>query len=84
MVHPMIRKLLTLLDEYVSTMRVGDIAALKLCLLALGTLLGMTLPNRERRSVWYAACGLFAMTYAATATPFAQFLFRHRKDILSD
>ena len=50
-------------DEYLQNSDWKDIAVLKLCLLSLGLLAGMQLPEKHRKTARVAAVVIFVATY---------------------
>ena len=63
-------------DEYLQNSDWKDIAVLKLCLLSLGLLAGMQLPEERRKTARVAAVVLFAATYIPLMTKFLSILVR--------
>ena len=57
------KKLLAAAQGYVSEMSLWDVAGLKLCLAALGVLVGLLIPRRSRRLAAVVACLVFFATY---------------------
>ena len=57
------KKLFALADAYLKESDWKDLALIKLCLCAMGVLIGMTLPRKHRRVVVPAALAVFAATY---------------------
>ncbi len=52
-------------DRYLKTCTWRDIALVKLCLCALGVLIGLTVPGRRKRGAAWAA----SLVFAATCVP---------------
>ena len=50
-------------NAYIRKLHWEDFALLKICLIALGVLLGLALPKRIRRPVGFVAVVLFMLTY---------------------
>lgn len=63
-------------DEYLQNSDWKDIAVLKLCLLSLGLLAGMQLPEEHRKTARVAAVVLFAATYIPLMAKFLSILVR--------
>lgn len=57
-------------DNYLKSMELEDMAALKFCLLSLGTLMGLSISPRGRRPLGMLAGLLFLSTYAALMSDF--------------
>ena len=50
-------------DRYIETSDWKTIAVLKFCLISLGMMLGLAVKKRDRKPVFLAALGVFAVTY---------------------
>lgn len=61
-------------DEYLQNSDWKDIAVLKLCLLSLGLLAGMQLPEKHRKTARVAAVVIFVATYIPLMTEFLRIL----------
>lgn len=61
-------------DEYLQNSDWKDIAVLKLCLLSLGLLAGMQLPEKHRKTARVAAVVIFVATYIPLMTKFLRVL----------
>ena len=61
-------------DEYLQNSDWKDIAVLKLCLLSLGLLAGMQLPEKHRKTARVAAVVIFVATYLPLMTKFLRIL----------
>ena len=61
-------------DEYLQNSDWKDIAVLKLCLLSLGLLAGMQLPEKHRNTARVAAVVIFVATYIPLMTKFLRIL----------
>ena len=61
-------------DEYLQNSDWKDIAVLKLCLLSLGLLAGMQLPEKHRKTARVAAVVIFVATYIPLTTKFLRIL----------
>lgn len=57
------KKLFALADAYLKESDWKDLALIKLCLCAMGILIGMALPRKHRRIVIPAALAVFLATY---------------------
>ena len=57
------KKLFALADAYLKESDWRDLALIKLCLCAIGVLIGTALPRKHRRVVVPAALAVFAATY---------------------
>lgn len=63
-------------DEYLQNSDWKDIAVLKLCLLSLGLLAGMQLPEKHRKTARVAAVVIFVATYIPLMAKFLSILVR--------
>lgn len=57
------KRLLEIAHDYLDEMGVCDVAVLKICLLALGIILGIKLPKKWRKPALITAAIIFAATY---------------------
>lgn len=57
------KKLFQAADDYIQRCDWKDLAMLKLCLAAMGVLIGLALPWRSKRKAAWIAGGVFAVTY---------------------
>ncbi len=57
------KKLLAGADEYLNRSTWRDIAVLKFCLLSLGLMIGMEVPEEKKERIRSAAAFLFVVTY---------------------
>ncbi len=58
------KKLIRAAREYMRVMTLADMALVKLCVLAAGMILGMTVPQRHRGKAVVGAVCLYAVTFA--------------------
>lgn len=65
---------------YIKDMDLEDVAALKLCLMALGILMGLGIPLKGRRAAALLAGLLFVGTYIPLLSQFFACLTRVRED----
>lgn len=70
------KNLLDAADEYLEHSSWRDIAVLKFCLLSLGLLAGMALPERYREKARTAAVLVFTVTYIPLMTRYLRILLR--------
>lgn len=66
-------------DQYLRESSWRDIAVLKFCLLSLGLLAGMQVPERHREKTAAAAAFLFIVTYIPAVTKYLRILIRKEK-----
>jgi len=69
-----VKRLLNSADEYLRGSGWKDLAVLKLCLLALGLLAGMGIPENRRKTVGPIAFLLFLCTYIPCMTRYLRIL----------
>lgn len=50
-------------DRYLQKSTWKDLALVKFCLFAMGVIVGMQIPKKEKKTVTCAACGVFLATY---------------------
>lgn len=72
----MLNKWCSMGKAYVQNMELADIAAFKVCLLSLGTVLGVTLPKKVKRFAATVAALAFLVTYLPLMGKFFGLLFR--------
>ena len=65
------KKLFACADAYLASRDWKMVAALKLCLLSLGLLLGLCVPARHKKKAAIAGGVVFALTYIPLMTDFA-------------
>ena len=68
------KKLLDSANEYLRQSDWRDIAVLKFCLLSLGLMAGMQVPEKHRKTACIAASAVFTATYIPTMTKFLSVL----------
>lgn len=56
------RMLRDFLDSYIVEFDWKDIAIFKLCLAAFGVMIGISLPDEKKRSIFAISCAVFAVT----------------------
>lgn len=71
-------RLLESADRYLEQSSWRDIAVLKVCLLSLGLLAGMELPEKWRRPARFIAAFLFAVTYLPLMMRFLPILINNK------
>lgn len=64
------KKNLEILREYTHRMTIADVALLKLCLAALGVIIGLALPKKHRDTALAIAAPVFGVTYLCSLTRF--------------
>ena len=69
------KKLFDAADMYLRQSNWKDLALVKFCLAAAGTLLGMQVPKEKRKAVMVLAGGIFVVTYIPLMVKFFQILF---------
>lgn len=67
-------------DRYLRACDWRDMAALKLCLCALGVLLGLAVPGRKKRPAAWAAALVFAAAYVPLMAKFLPYLLKEPAD----
>lgn len=65
-------------DRYLKACSWREIALLKVCLCAVGVLIGVALPQRRKKSAAWMAALAFAATYVPLMAGFLPFLTRRR------
>ena len=68
------KKLTDAANRYLRACDWRDIAVLKICLCALGVLLGLAVPGRKKRPAAWAAALVFAAAYVPLMAKFLQYL----------
>ena len=71
-------RLLESADRYLEQSSWRDIAVLKVCLLSLGLLAGMELPERWRRPARFLAAFAFTVTYRPLMTRYLRILINNK------
>ena len=74
------KKLLSAADAYIAKMNWKDMALVKLCLCAVGMLLGLAAPKRARKWVALGAGLVFLATYVPLMGKFLPILLYCRED----
>lgn len=74
------KKLMICAQGYIRQMKLLDMGVLKLCLLALGVLLGISVPKRFKDYIAIAASSLFTGSYVLCMTGFLRFLLGCRQE----
>lgn len=64
------KKLFSAADRYLQSSDWRDVAVLKLCLCALGVLMGLTIPTEKKKSAARAAALVFVVTYVPLLAKF--------------
>lgn len=57
------KKLFESADRYLANCDWKDLALIKFCLFSMGVLIGVHIPDREKKKIKAAAAGVFAATY---------------------
>ena len=70
------KKLTDAAHRYLRACDWRDIAVLKICLCALGVLLGLAVPGRRKRAAAWAAALVFAATYVPLMAKFLPYLLK--------
>ena len=70
------KKLTDAANRYLRACDWRDIAVLKICLCALGVLLGLAVPGRRKRAAAWAAALVFAATYVPLMAKFLPYLLK--------
>ncbi len=73
------KKLFTYADEYIKESDWQDLAMLKLCLGALGVLIGLSLPGEKKKTAGLFAAGIFTATYLPLMSKFYRIITRENK-----
>lgn len=68
------RKLFDWADRWIAAATWRDVALVKLCLCAMGVLIGLCIPRRRKKGVAAAASAVFAMTYAPLMAKFLRLM----------
>lgn len=68
------KKLIGYVQGYIKQMNMLDLGLLKLCLLAMGVLLGIAVPKKLRDYIAIAASSIFTGSYVLCMTKFLRFL----------
>lgn len=74
------KKLFTVADEYISNCTWKDISLLKLCLLALGLLIGCAVPQKHKKAVTCGAFLVFFTTYIPQMVKFIPIMIKGLKE----
>lgn len=70
------KKLFSAANTYIAEMNWKDMALVKLCLCAMGILLGLAAPKKARKWVAFGAIGVFVATYLSLMMRFLPCLGR--------
>lgn len=68
-------------DQYLKSCTWRDLALLKICVCALGVLIGLALPGRKKRRAAWAASLVFAAAYIPLMGKFLPFLLEQQVPI---
>lgn len=63
-------------NQYVKESDWKDLALIKLCLFAIGVIIGVNITQKHRKAVTKAAAGVFAVTYIPLMAKFIKIIFR--------
>lgn len=78
------KKLIGYGSKYIKQMTVIDVGLLKICLCAMGIIIGLCTPQKHREKVAVIASFMFAMTYVPVMGSFIHFVTKTRKSELAD
>ena len=73
-VRPRVEVLFSCADEYVRRSSWKDLALVKLCLCAMGVMLGLCVPREKRRPVLIVAAVVFVMTWIPLMVKFVRII----------
>lgn len=76
MMNP-IKKMLEASDEYAKQSTWADFALIKICLCALGVMLGLSVPKKKWKPVFASAAVAYVVTYVAIMAKFLPMLKEH-------
>lgn len=71
-------------NEFIKQCQWSDIALLKLCLCALGILMGLGVSKKKKKPVFIAALIIFIITYIPVMAKYLLVLRRHFTDCVED
>ena len=71
-----VKKLFEIADRYVQESDWKDLALIKLCLCAMGIMIGLRIAPKYKRTVMIGATAVFTATYIPLMTKFFQIVFR--------
>ena len=77
----MMNGLFTAADRYLRRCKWWDIALLKVCLCALGVLIGLAVPGQRKRTAAWTASAVFVVTYIPLMAGFLQDLLGRQTPI---
>lgn len=69
-------KLFEVASQYVKESDWKDFAFIKLCLCAIGVIIGANVARKHRKTVTKAAAGVFVVTYVPLMVKFIKIIFR--------
>lgn len=72
-------KLFEKANQYLQESDWQDLALVKFCLCAMGILLGLAVPEKQKKSAASAAAGVFGVTYILLMAKFGEILLRKEK-----
>lgn len=73
------KKLFEYADQYVQESDWKDLAMLKFCLCAIGVMIGVAIPKKDKKAAATVAAGVFAVTYVPLMSKFVKIIVRDRK-----
>ena len=76
----LMKKLFNVADEYISNCTWKDISLLKICLLALGLLIGCAVPEKHKKAVTGGAFLVFIATYIPQMVKFLSIISKSLKE----
>lgn len=79
-----IKKMFEASDEYAKKSTWTDFALIKICLCALGVMIGLSVPKEKRKPVFAGAIIAYAATYVAIMAKFLPIMKDHLEEKESD
>ena len=67
-------------DEYLREANWKDMALLKLCLFAVGVMVGISIPKEKKKLQLFVAAGLFLLTYIPLMTKFIKVVQKNERE----
>lgn len=74
-------KLFEYADQYVKESSWKDLALIKLCLCAIGIIIGANIAPKHKKAVTAAAAGVFAVTYVPLMAKFFKIIFGDKNKV---
>lgn len=66
-------------NQYVKESDWKDLSLIKLCLCAIGVIIGINIPRKHRKTATKVAAGIFAVTYIPLMAKFIKIIFSKDK-----